>query len=115
MAIQSSGAVSLSEIQAEFGGSNPVSLSEYYRGGSYVTDNNTGVPTSGEVSLAADFYGTAKTVSMTYEVIGGGGEGGGGSYGGTGGSGGASSISGAGVTTISASGGSGGAAPDWPV
>ena len=74
MTIKSSGSLALTEIQAEFGGSNPVSLSEYYRGGSYVTDNNTGVPTSGEVSLAADFYGTAKTVSMTYEVIGGGGE-----------------------------------------
>ena len=33
MALQSSGAISLSDIQTEFGGGNPISLSEYYRGG----------------------------------------------------------------------------------
>lgn len=36
MALQSSGAISLSNIQTEFGGSNPISLSEYYKGGTYV-------------------------------------------------------------------------------
>lgn len=37
MTLQASGAIALSEIQSEFGGSNPISLSEYYRGGSYVS------------------------------------------------------------------------------
>ena len=37
MALQGSGAISLSEVEAEFGGSSPTSLSEYYRGGSYVS------------------------------------------------------------------------------
>lgn len=64
MALQSSGAISLANIQTEFGGSNPISLSEYYRGGSYVTDNNTGVPTSGAIQLD-DFYGAVKRFAFT--------------------------------------------------
>lgn len=36
MTLQTSGAISLSQVQAEFGGSNPISMSEYYRGGSFV-------------------------------------------------------------------------------
>ena len=32
MAIPASGSVSLSTIQSEWGGSNPISLSEYYAG-----------------------------------------------------------------------------------
>ena len=36
MALHTSGAISLSQVQGEFGGSNPISMSEYYRGGSYV-------------------------------------------------------------------------------
>lgn len=51
MALQSSGAISLSEIQTEFGGSNPIAISEYYSAA-------TGVPASGEITIA-DFYGTS--------------------------------------------------------
>jgi hypothetical protein len=51
MALQSSGQISLSNIQSEFGGSNPISLSEYYGKGN--------APASGEIQLAADFYGTS--------------------------------------------------------
>ena len=36
MVLQASGAITLAQIQSEFGGSNPASLSEYYRSGSYV-------------------------------------------------------------------------------
>lgn len=61
MTLQSSGAISLANIQTEFGGSNPISLSEYYRGGAYTTTNNTGVPTSGQISLS-QFYGTSAYV-----------------------------------------------------
>lgn len=50
-AIQSSGSISLSEIQSAHGGSNPISLSEYYSA-------DTGVPTSGAIDVS-DFYGTA--------------------------------------------------------
>lgn len=62
MAIPSSGALSLSDIQTEFGGSNPISLSEYYAGGAYVPAGTTGtygaVPSSGEISIR-NFYGTS--------------------------------------------------------
>ena len=32
MALSSSGSISFSQIQAEYGGSHPISLSEYYQG-----------------------------------------------------------------------------------
>lgn len=41
MTLQTSGAISLANLQTEYGGSNPVSLSEYYRNGSYVPDSIT--------------------------------------------------------------------------
>lgn len=56
--------VSLSEIQAEFGGSNPISLSEYYRGGGRVTQNNTSVPDSGTIS-ASDFRTAERRIIIT--------------------------------------------------
>jgi len=36
MALQTSGQISLSQVQTEFGGANPISMSEYYKNGSYV-------------------------------------------------------------------------------
>jgi len=46
MTLQSSGTISLSQLQGEYGGSNPISLSEYYRNGSLVpnalTSSSTG-------------------------------------------------------------------------
>jgi hypothetical protein len=62
MAIQSSGVITLQDIEDEFGGTGEISLSEYYRNGSYVTANNTSVPTSGAISLN-DFYGAFKRVT----------------------------------------------------
>lgn len=58
MVLQTSGAITLSDIRGEFGGAAPDLLSEYYRGGGLVPDSpaNSGIPTSGEISLA-DFYG----------------------------------------------------------
>ena len=63
MAIPASGTVSLSDIQTEFGGSNPISISEYYSAAG-------GVPASGEISVS-DFYGTsAGAVSMSdYNIV----------------------------------------------
>lgn len=63
MPLQTSGTITLLDIQNEFGGSNPIGLSEYYRGGTYVPDNNsanTGIPTSGAISLSS-FYGASRT------------------------------------------------------
>ena len=49
MALQTSGAISLQDIQNEFGGSHPISLSEYYGVAS-------GIPSSGQISVS-QFYG----------------------------------------------------------
>lgn len=56
--------LSFSELQTEFGGSNPISMSEYYRNGAYVTDNNVNVPTSGVLAFS-DFYGASKKFVVT--------------------------------------------------
>ena len=62
MAITGSGQVSLGDIQTEFGGSNPIGLSEYYGEGN--------APASGEIQLAADFYGTSSwTASEGHTLI----------------------------------------------
>ena len=64
MALQGSGTIKLSEIQTEFTGSNPISLSEYYRDGGYVTSNNTNVPTSGAIRLG-QFYNAVRQFAFT--------------------------------------------------
>jgi len=67
MAIPSSGPISLDDIQTEFGGTNPIGLSEYYAGGSFVSSGTTGdsgpIPTSGEISIG-EFYGSANRVTI---------------------------------------------------
>jgi len=64
MAVPSSGALDFTDLQDEFGGSNPISISEYYRDGGLVPSNNTDVPTSGTVSLS-DFYGAVNQIGIT--------------------------------------------------
>jgi hypothetical protein len=60
--------LSFSAIQTEFGGSNPISLSEYYKSGTYVRANSTGsIPTSGAISLS-QFLGA--TQGVLYPVAG---------------------------------------------
>jgi hypothetical protein len=46
MALQSSGQISLADLAAEYGGSAPHSMSEYYRSGAYVNANQTNYYTS---------------------------------------------------------------------
>lgn len=60
MALQTSGAISLNDIQGEFGSSNPISINEYYRGGANVpnTSVNNSIPTSGTIAFS-NFYGGA--------------------------------------------------------
>ena len=41
MTLQSSGSISLSQVQSEMGGTNPISMSEYYLGGSFVPTSVT--------------------------------------------------------------------------
>ena len=69
MALQTSGAITFAQIQAEFGGANPISLSEYYAGGAYVSAGTSGtngaVPSSGAIS-PWNFYGTSDIASWNY-------------------------------------------------
>ena len=63
MALQTSGAISFANIQTEFGGSNPISLSEYYGGGTYVPAGaNPGIATSGAINMNSFYGGVAATV-----------------------------------------------------
>ena len=62
MTLPTSGTLSLSSIQGEFGGSNPISMSEYNRSGPYVPNYpaNSPIPTSGTISIN-QFYGATNT------------------------------------------------------
>ena len=75
MALSSTGTIRFSQIQGEHGGANPISMSEYYRGGAYVSNNNGSVGTGGQLNMS-NFRGTVRAVYITYEIIGGGGSGG---------------------------------------
>ncbi|HKU64438.1 MAG TPA: hypothetical protein VJQ06_05220 [Rhizomicrobium sp.] len=107
MTLPSSGPLSLSAIQGEFGGSNPIGLSEYYAGGGLVPSGTTS-PVAGAVPSSVgtpisiyNFYGTTKftgrvddltspgttdvqvpsgAVSVLIECVAGGGGGGNGDY-----------------------------------
>jgi hypothetical protein len=61
MTIPASGPVTFTDIQTEFGGTNPIALNEYYAGGGLVPAGTTGtygaVPSSGQISVQ-NFYGT---------------------------------------------------------
>ncbi len=72
MALQTSGTMSLDDIQDEFGGSNPIAINEYYKGGTNVpsTSTNSSIPTSGEISFD-DFYGGSDTTTSPTSSSGG--------------------------------------------
>tara|TARA_R110002124_G_scaffold76753_1_gene205528 strand:- start:27259 stop:27981 length:723 start_codon:yes stop_codon:yes gene_type:complete len=114
MALAASGALALSEISSEFGGTAELALSAYYRGAGRVPavgSPNLAIPKSGAISFS-DFRGSARTTVVDYEMIGGGGGGGHGVGDGTSsgraGSGGATNITVAGRPIGSAAGGLGG-------
>jgi hypothetical protein len=66
MVLQSTGVISLANIQTEFGGANPIGLDEYYLNGAYTTGSGaTGIPTSGGISLGS-FYGKSKVVASSW-------------------------------------------------
>jgi hypothetical protein len=68
MALPTSGPLTLANIQTEFGGTNPISLSEYYAGGGLVPAGTSGtygaVPSSGTISIQ-NFYGTQNRVALS--------------------------------------------------
>jgi len=61
MTLQSSGAISLADVQTEFGGSNPIGINEYY-------GRAAGIPASGTISLA-DFYGKSAAVAFEFSTL----------------------------------------------
>jgi hypothetical protein len=73
MAIPGTGAISFSQIQTEFGGANPISLSEYYAGGLYTptgaSGTNGAVPGSGAVSISK-YYGTRRVNTAARVIFG---------------------------------------------
>ena len=73
MAIASSGAISISDLSSEFGGSGARSLSDYYAGAglvaSLLTDSSgNAVPSSSTIKLS-DFYTTAKFVAGSFTTL----------------------------------------------
>jgi len=70
MTIKSSGSsLAISEIAAEYGGSTPHSLSEYYRGGSLVpsSSSTSGIASSGAITMSS-FYGTSNRIAITLTI-----------------------------------------------
>ena len=69
MAIPTS-AIALSSIQGEFGGVDPISLSEYYSkapSGGFVRPEVTAVPTSGTINMGA-FAGTSQPLPTSSKI-----------------------------------------------
>lgn len=69
MALPNGTTITLAQIQAEFGGANPISLSEYYKGGSYVRsfDYAPNVMTAGVIRLG-NFWGAYKATTLTVSL-----------------------------------------------
>lgn len=62
MSLPTSGQISLNDIQTEFGGSNPINISEYY-------GIAGGIPTSGQIKIS-DFYGASNGAPTAYWAYG---------------------------------------------
>ena len=69
MALPSSGPLAFTNIQTEFGGTNPIGLNEYYRGGPFVpvSTSTATIPSSGTIA-ANNFYGTAKRINVPLTI-----------------------------------------------
>ena len=70
MTIKSSGSsLAISEIAAEFGGSTPHSMSEYYAGGDNVPSSTGDIASSGSNAMS-NFYGTSNRIIITLTISG---------------------------------------------
>ena len=65
MPCPASGQISIADLVAEFGGSAPHALSEYYRNAGLVPANNTDIPTSGEFKLT-NCYSAVNEIQHTH-------------------------------------------------
>jgi hypothetical protein len=69
MTLQSSGAISLLDIQNELGGGSPIGINEYYRGGAYTPSSISQVPASGTIAFS-NFYGVSKANTQSGAITG---------------------------------------------
>lgn len=66
--------ISLSDIQTEFGGTSPIGMDEYYRGGANVPSGTLAgtsgvqIATSGAISVG-DFRGVTKPIGLSYVLF----------------------------------------------
>ena len=72
MAIPSAGSsLALSAIQTEYGGSNPIGMSEYYAGGDNVPSGTAGdagnIPSSGSIAFS-QFYGSQNRIPIALTI-----------------------------------------------
>ena len=67
MTLQSSGAISLAQVQTEYGGSNPISFNEYLRNGTYV--NVYGTSYFNSTWGDSDKYYIARRTDLTNEYL----------------------------------------------
>ena len=72
MTLPASGPLAMTDIQTEFGGTNPIGLNEYYAGGGLVPPGTSGtygaVPSSGALSIQ-NFYGTSNYIPVYIEEL----------------------------------------------
>jgi hypothetical protein len=69
MALPSSGPLTFTAIQTEFGGTEPIGLNEYYRGGGLVpvSPATVNIPSSGTIA-ANNFYGASDRVNIPLSI-----------------------------------------------
>ena len=69
MTLQASGPISFSDLQVEYGGTPPLALNAYYRGGARVQNiaANANVPLSGTISLQ-NFYGQGNSTAINRTI-----------------------------------------------
>ena len=67
MALPSNGKMTMEMITTEFKAPRTTPLSSFYRGGQYVKQNNTKVPTSGKISFS-DFYDATSMLVVVHDV-----------------------------------------------
>jgi len=65
MALPFYGQISLGQVQGEYGGSNPIAISEYYRGGLYTPGTALKVPTGGKISFS-QLWASNNTGTLTH-------------------------------------------------
>ena len=67
MALQTTGTISFSDLQNEFGGSYPIGINEYYRGGGYVPTTVTGSYSSYQFNVNTYYWRVYGSNTITIE------------------------------------------------